>query len=130
MPESKPGMKLVEPGRVASCDALAGSGYEFRFVVEESWGFPSHPKLLVEARLNGAVVGNADFAADGPALCHCNNVAVSEPRRRKGIASTFYELAEFALGRTLFDFWWDDKDGQSGDAKALWANPKRRFDHR
>src|SRR5438067_14862 len=85
-------------------EKIRAQGYEVWYGFEDGEG-PGGPTVLVQVRLGGAVVGEADFSADDEWSAHCQNVRVDEGHRRRGLGNALYVFAEAVLGRRLFDFW-------------------------
>lgn len=70
-------------------------------------------------------IAEADFTADETSA-YCRHIDVIARRRRQGIATAIYVMAEKLYMLHLSNFW-DGDPGQTEDARALWAQSSRPF---
>ena len=98
------------------------------FIVEYAEDSCAFGKTLwLRVHENATLVATAEFMATGSALAWAQNVFVAPAFRRRRIASALYRLAENVYRRALSNMWKQKDEGQTDDAKKLWANPDRPF---
>ena len=110
------------PALAKACER--GFRFQYRFVQDCDWC----RDLDIQVLLAQEVIASADFTEDFNARTFYNqNVMVAKEFRGQGIGPAIYLFAEKLVGRSLHNFWDGTSNGQSDEAKAMWANPERPF---
>lgn len=81
--------------------------------------------LRIFVREGTEEIAKADFTSDETSA-YCQRIDVIPRRRRQGIATGIYVMAEKLYMLHLSNFWEGDP-GQTADARAFWAQSSRPF---